>query len=58
MNKRKKLNQLYAGHKAAITRHYNQQLMRCLEKFSFASVAAIKAARTRRMNSLNRMFGW
>ena len=50
----KKLNQLYAGQKAAITRRYNRKMWNCN---SPASAAAHKAVRTREMNQLNRRFG-
>lgn len=50
----KKLNQLYAGQKAAITRRYNSRIANCN---SPTSVAAYKAVRTREMNRLNQTFG-
>jgi len=54
MNKNRKLNQLYAGQKAAITRRYNRNVWNCACP---ASIAAHKTARTRALNKLNQLFG-
>lgn len=53
----KKNMRRYAAQKAAITRKFNSDLLKSVTNFKFASVGALKAVRTRKLNALNAMFG-
>lgn len=53
----KKQIRLYAAAKAAVTRETNRKMIRAIENMQLFSLVAIKAAKTRKINTIDRQFG-